>query len=130
MHLWPTIKLRDSFSIDYIRRLDWNLHQMKIDKRSKQRLLDDGGDQESGAPGDEGVEEEEEEEGSSSKNGFTERAAFVCREILLVLSCCYCCFCCGGEMFFIAIISLELEFAGLVLPDAVCCCCLRLLSQI
>ncbi|CAI0411797.1 unnamed protein product [Linum tenue] len=82
MHLWPSIKLRDSFSIDYIRRLDWNLHRMKIDKKNKQRLLDDG---------EEGVEE-----GSSSKNGFAERAAFVCREIFLVLSCCYCCFCCGG----------------------------------
>ncbi|CAN1172190.1 hypothetical protein LINPERPRIM_LOCUS30895 [Linum perenne] len=35
MHLWPSIKLRDSFSIDYLRRLEWNLHRMKVDKKKK-----------------------------------------------------------------------------------------------
>ncbi|CAN1237948.1 hypothetical protein LINGRAPRIM_LOCUS2002 [Linum grandiflorum] len=84
MHLWPSIKLRDSFSIDYLRRLEWNLHRMKVDKKKKQRLLEDGADQDNGASGDQG--EEDEQEGVS----------FVCREIFLILSCCYCCFCCGG----------------------------------
>ncbi|OAY38832.1 uncharacterized protein LOC110624055 [Manihot esculenta] len=88
MHLWPSLRIRDSFKIAYLKKLEWNLHRMKSEKQRSQqsggnqdKLLDDGGVS---------------EETSFSKNFFLEKAALVCRETLMVLTCCYCCFCCGA----------------------------------
>lgn len=78
MHLWPSERIRDSFKIAYLKKLEWNLHRMKIEKEtrsSEEKLL-------------------LEKEASTSKNHCVPLA--ICREILLVLSCCYCCFCCGA----------------------------------
>ncbi|CAK7325469.1 unnamed protein product [Dovyalis caffra] len=51
MHLWPTMRIRDSFKISYLKKLEWNLNRMNSDKKQKsqktscndnqQRLLDD-----------------------------------------------------------------------------------------
>ncbi|KAK6228191.1 hypothetical protein SCA6_000531 [Theobroma cacao] len=34
MHLWPSVRIRDSFKAAYLRKLEWNLHRMKSEKRS------------------------------------------------------------------------------------------------
>ncbi|KAJ4846677.1 hypothetical protein Tsubulata_019722 [Turnera subulata] len=94
MHLWPSMKLRDSFKVAYLKQLDWNLHRMNTQKQ-QQRKNNSNDNQESlldGQNGEDGVGDEI----PSSKTSSFGKAALVCREILMVLSCCYCCFCCGG----------------------------------
>ncbi|KAJ9159939.1 hypothetical protein P3X46_025389 [Hevea brasiliensis] len=95
MHLWPSMRIRDSFKIAYLKKLEWNLHRMSREKQRSQqsgsnqeKLLDD---QENGI-----VDGRVAEETTSSKNSFLAKSALICREILLVLTCCYCCFCCGA----------------------------------
>uniref|UniRef100_A0A6N2M3I3 Uncharacterized protein n=1 Tax=Salix viminalis TaxID=40686 RepID=A0A6N2M3I3_SALVM len=53
MHLWPTMRIRDSFKSAYLKKLEWNLHRMNNEKKQRsqetsdsnqQRLLDDGDD--------------------------------------------------------------------------------------
>ncbi|XP_022765358.1 uncharacterized protein LOC111310307 [Durio zibethinus] len=91
MHLWPSVRIRDSFKIAYLRKLEWNLHRMKSEKRSsssssprtpsnQQKLLND--------------QEVADSDYASSNSSASFMA--VCREIFMVLSCCYCCFCCGA----------------------------------
>ncbi|KAJ6720267.1 hypothetical protein OIU85_023483 [Salix viminalis] len=50
MHLWPTMRIRDSFKSAYLKKLEWNLHRMNNEKKQRsqetsdsnqQRLLDD-----------------------------------------------------------------------------------------
>ncbi|PSR98900.1 hypothetical protein CEY00_Acc25428 [Actinidia chinensis var. chinensis] len=84
MHLWPTMRIRDSFKLAYLEKLDWNLRKMKSEKNQRnqsqspssnqQKLLADA----ENAPVDAGG------------------ALVLCRELLMILSCCYCCFCCGA----------------------------------
>ncbi|PQQ12366.1 uncharacterized protein Pyn_27557 [Prunus yedoensis var. nudiflora] len=53
MHLWPLATIRDSSRFAYLRKLEWNLQRMKIEKESSasvnQKLLDsqEGGVQQS-----------------------------------------------------------------------------------
>ncbi|KAA8539321.1 hypothetical protein F0562_026013 [Nyssa sinensis] len=50
MHLWPSMRIRDSFKLAYLRKLEWNQHRMKSEKRqspssNQEKLLDnDEGD--------------------------------------------------------------------------------------
>ncbi|PRQ58816.1 hypothetical protein RchiOBHm_Chr1g0363411 [Rosa chinensis] len=57
MHLWPSTMIRDSFKLDYLRRLEWNLQRMNSQKASSssvnQKLLDT----QNGASGNEEVPE-------------------------------------------------------------------------
>ncbi|XP_039021744.1 uncharacterized protein LOC120153955 isoform X2 [Hibiscus syriacus] len=91
MHLWPSVRLRDSFKIAYLRKLEWNLHRMKLEKQSssspktpnnQQNLLND----------------QEPVESNSASSECCASFTAICREIFMVLSCCYCCFCCGAKM--------------------------------
>ncbi|KAJ6901886.1 hypothetical protein NC651_019621 [Populus alba x Populus x berolinensis] len=51
MHLWPTMRIRESFKISYLKKYDWNLQRMNSEKKrqsqeandnsNQQRLLDD-----------------------------------------------------------------------------------------
>ncbi|GAA0152516.1 hypothetical protein LIER_10980 [Lithospermum erythrorhizon] len=86
MHLWPSMKLRDSFKKEYLKKIEWNSLKMKMDKQIRdhegengvsihQNLLNDGNSQE--------------ENGGGSVAG-------ICRDLFLIFSCCYCCFCCGA----------------------------------
>uniref|UniRef100_A0A7N1A015 Uncharacterized protein n=1 Tax=Kalanchoe fedtschenkoi TaxID=63787 RepID=A0A7N1A015_KALFE len=85
MHLWPTVRIRNSFKLDYLKKLEWNLHRMNSENKSpshvnnQQTLLDD-----------------QPHSSSSENDGNVSKALAVCREVLLLLSCCYCCFCCGA----------------------------------
>ncbi|CAK9317038.1 unnamed protein product [Citrullus colocynthis] len=92
MHLWPSTRIRDSFKHAYIKKLELNLHRMKIQKHQKQssseqNLLDK--EQSSDAADGETAE-------CSSSVSFGQRVLEFCSEILLLLSCCYCCYCCGA----------------------------------
>ncbi|XP_052187321.1 uncharacterized protein LOC127798064 [Diospyros lotus] len=82
MHLWPSLRIRESFKLAYLQNLEWNLHRMKQQQKhqSQQKLVDvsEGGD---------AVDSEAQRGGG---------ALILCRELLLILSCCYCCFCCGA----------------------------------
>ncbi|XP_022139281.1 uncharacterized protein LOC111010237 [Momordica charantia] len=92
MHLWPSTRIRDSFKHAYIKKLEWNLHRMKIQKQqqqqssSKQNLLD--------------KEQASDADGETAENtnlvSFGGRVLDFCSEALLLLSCCYCCYCCGA----------------------------------
>ncbi|KAJ6892404.1 hypothetical protein NC651_025567 [Populus alba x Populus x berolinensis] len=88
MHLWPTMRIRDSFKIAYLKKLEWNLHRMNNEKKQKsqetsdsnqQRLLDDGDDNST----------------NQQQPVKTSKVVLICREILMLVTCCYCCFCCG-----------------------------------
>ncbi|XP_010442354.1 PREDICTED: uncharacterized protein LOC104725389 [Camelina sativa] len=78
MHLWPSLKLRNSFKSTSQKRFQ-RMNSGKQSQSNQQKLLD-GDNKESGNPE------------ISSGGGF----ALVCRDVAMVLSCCYCCFCCGA----------------------------------
>lgn len=80
MHLWPSLKIRESFKFDYIKKLELNLKKMENESQAnKKKLLDtEGGDDISPAV-----------EGQGTLAYF--------RELFIILSCCYCCFGCGGN---------------------------------
>lgn len=79
MHLWPTLKLRNSFKSTSQKRFQ-RTNSGKQRQSNQQKLLD-GGDNESFSP----------EMNSSGVFGV------VCRDVAMVLSCCFCCFCCGSN---------------------------------
>ncbi|MCE5166395.1 hypothetical protein HAX54_018647 [Datura stramonium] len=72
MHLWPSMRLRDSFKLGYLKNLEWNLHRMDSQKQrgNDQKLLDEPG---------------------SSNNGGGAKYLVICRDFLTILSCCFCC---------------------------------------
>ncbi|KAH0979912.1 hypothetical protein GBA52_007089 [Prunus armeniaca] len=89
MHLWPSATIRDSFKLAYLRKLEWNLQRMKSEKESSasvnQKLLDS---------------QEGEVNGKVAEVPNPKAHGVVlglCREILMLLSCCFCCFCCGDS---------------------------------
>ncbi|KAL0322396.1 UNVERIFIED_CONTAM: hypothetical protein Scaly_2536000 [Sesamum calycinum] len=86
MHLWPSMRLRDSFKNNYLKKLEWNLHRMNIEKQQQQQ-----GDQSSG-----NQQKLLENDQTDSKNSGCGGFGVICREVFMVLSCCYCCFCCGA----------------------------------
>ncbi|PIA37387.1 hypothetical protein AQUCO_03000167v1 [Aquilegia coerulea] len=83
MHLWPSLRIRDSFKTNYLKKLEWNLHRMKSEKDSQnnQNLLSNS------------ESAKREAENSDSK---TSGVLIIVKELLMLLSCCYCCFCCGA----------------------------------
>ncbi|XP_018828649.2 uncharacterized protein LOC108997024 [Juglans regia] len=81
MHLWPSMRIRDSFKLGYLRKLEWNLNRMESEK---QKLLDN----------EEPVSDRQ--EAAKPNSEILGGLLVVCRESLMVLSCCYCCFCCGA----------------------------------
>ncbi|KAJ8766031.1 hypothetical protein K2173_020547 [Erythroxylum novogranatense] len=99
MHLWPSMRIRDSFKISYLKKLEWNLQRMDSEKRSQrngdhsERLLNENCDQQqqNGVGG-----------GTTStdpptlKTHSLGKSVSILGELLMILSCCYCCFCCGA----------------------------------
>lgn len=88
MHLWPTVRIRESFKISYLTKLEWNLNRMDSEKKrcsQEQPLLLDNNRI--------NAQVSETPRLQNSSSGF----AFLGKEILMVASCFYCCFCCGGN---------------------------------
>ncbi|KAL5707426.1 hypothetical protein ACHQM5_018328 [Ranunculus cassubicifolius] len=81
MHLWPSLRIRDSFKTTYLKKLDWNLNRMKSDKDSQNLLPQSDTDTDA------------KKEGSDTSSGLW----IILSELLMLLSCCYCCYCCGGK---------------------------------
>eukprot|EP01018_Ginkgo_biloba_P031088 Gb_19366 [translate_table: standard] len=88
MHIWPSMRIRDSFKLAYLRKVDLNLHRMKIEKRASrnQALLQ-------GQSGNE--QNEEVEKGQDGGSTSHKSLLGTCCEGLLLILCCCCCFCCG-----------------------------------
>ncbi|KAI9075064.1 hypothetical protein K1719_042962 [Acacia pycnantha] len=91
MHIWPSSSIRDSFKFSYLTKLEWNLQRMKREKQQQkqrqssinQNLLDNQNGNES------------QNADSSDLEPHGGLLTF-CRDLAMILSCCYCCFCCGA----------------------------------
>ncbi|XP_038982397.1 uncharacterized protein LOC103703969 isoform X1 [Phoenix dactylifera] len=85
MHLWPTLKIRDSFKQAYLCKLEWNLERIKRSKQptssaSDQPLLLAASKSQS----------QEEGPGHSASKLLTDLLAFA-GDLLVILTCCLCC---------------------------------------
>ncbi|KAL0317472.1 UNVERIFIED_CONTAM: hypothetical protein Sangu_2161500 [Sesamum angustifolium] len=89
MHLWPSMRLRDSFKNNYLKKLEWNLHRMNIEKQQQQQRDQSSDNQQKLLENDQ----------TDSKNSGCGGFGVICREVFMVLSCCYCCFCCGVSLY-------------------------------
>lgn len=114
MHLWPTMRLRESFKESYLRKLEWNYHRMDIEKRQQQQRNQSDSTQQK-------LLETGKSDSEDSGCGGIE---VMVREILMLLSCCYCCFCCGGNPIFTRAILIIL-FSGVY-----CSCGIDLVERI
>ncbi|XP_058101764.1 uncharacterized protein LOC131245963 [Magnolia sinica] len=85
MHLWPSLRIRDSFKLSYLNKVERNLHRMKSEKQSQtnQKLLGNQSE----------INERDDREIPNSKIA---NILSLCREFLMMFTCCYCCFCCGA----------------------------------
>lgn len=89
MHLWPSMRIRDSFKLAYLRRVETNLNRMQSEKRAAQRegLL-------------ENQDRSEQTEGVKSENDHSSTPKVspirACCEMMLLILCCSTCFCCGA----------------------------------
>ncbi|KAF8397686.1 hypothetical protein HHK36_016607 [Tetracentron sinense] len=83
MHLWPSLRIRDSFKLAYLKKFEWNQHRMNSEESpSKQRLL----------------ESERDVHRKGKSDSKIPGILVFCRELLMAISCCYCCFCCGVHL--------------------------------
>nr|VDD38927.1 unnamed protein product [Brassica oleracea] len=73
MHLWPSLKLRNSFKSTSKKKYQRTNSSGQHSQSNQQKLLESGPEIPSG-------------------NWFY----VVCGDLAMVLSCCFCCFCCGG----------------------------------
>ncbi|KAL0658405.1 hypothetical protein Bca4012_078990 [Brassica carinata] len=76
MHLWPSLKLRNSFKSTSKKKYQRTNSSGQHSQSNQQKLLESGPEIPSG-------------------NWFY----VVCGDLAMVLSCCFCCFCCGGKPF-------------------------------
>ncbi|KAI5648727.1 hypothetical protein M9H77_34732 [Catharanthus roseus] len=94
MHLWPSMRLRDSFKIGYLKKLELNLHRMNSEKKRQQQQGSEG------CSNDNNYQEKllNNDNNNSHTKDTPKGGKFVsiCRELILIFSCCYCCFCCGA----------------------------------
>ncbi|KVI09776.1 hypothetical protein Ccrd_011891 [Cynara cardunculus var. scolymus] len=90
MHLWPSEKLRDSFKLDYLNNLEWNLRRLKSDKKKK--------NQSSGSSNQESLlcDDKTDNQNCCNKDRSCGCASAVLKDLLMILSCWCCCYCWGG----------------------------------
>lgn len=92
MHLWPSERLRNSFKLDYLKNLEWNLRRMKNSKNqssgtsNEQKLL------------------ENDDLNSANKNRSCGCAQAVFNDLVIMFTCC---FCCGGSNFILTVFLLQ-----------------------
>jgi len=93
MHLWPSMRIRDSFKLAYLRRVETNISRMKSEKRAAQTeglLQNQAGSEQGEGAKSEGAKSENDH---SSTSGVSPIRA--CCEMMLLMLCCSTCFCCG-----------------------------------
>ncbi|KAK1409594.1 hypothetical protein QVD17_36121 [Tagetes erecta] len=83
MHLWPSERLRDSFKLQYLNNLEWNLRRMKTARNKNNQ-----------SPGSSNEEKLLDNQNCNNKNRFRGCAIAVLRDLLMICSCCYCCGAC------------------------------------
>ncbi|XP_031105370.1 uncharacterized protein LOC116010209 [Ipomoea triloba] len=95
MHLWPSMRLRDSFKLGYLKKLEWNLHRMETsEKQRRESQSSEGSSNQQKLLDDDNSDTQSVNSKVSGKGGG--RFLVLCGDLLMILSCCYCCFCCGA----------------------------------
>ncbi|WZZ01447.1 hypothetical protein YC2023_073775 [Brassica napus] len=74
MHLWPSLKLRNSFKSTSKKKYQRTNSSGQHSQSNQQKLLESNPEIQSGS-----------------------WFYVVCGDLAMVLSCCFCCFCCGGK---------------------------------
>ncbi|GJN02315.1 hypothetical protein PR202_ga19654 [Eleusine coracana subsp. coracana] len=94
MHLWPSLRIRDSFKHGYLQKLELNLGHMKRSQQQGQgqQSQDQVGPQ--GAP--DGDDKAPLLEGRSPSGSVVASALELAWDAVLLVTCCCCCFCCGA----------------------------------
>ncbi|KAJ1271907.1 hypothetical protein BS78_06G161800 [Paspalum vaginatum] len=87
MHLWPSLRIRDSFKHGYLQKLELNLGNMRRAQRQRQGQQDDQPNGDGKAPL---------LEDRSSSGSVLAGALELAWDAVLLLTCCCCCFCCGA----------------------------------
>ncbi|CAM0903753.1 unnamed protein product [Alopecurus aequalis] len=88
MHLWPSIRIRDSFRHAYLEKLEVNLGQKKCAQPQGQVQDEDVNKGQQQAPLLEGR--------PSSRGSLLASALELAWDAAMLLTCCCCCFCCGA----------------------------------
>ncbi|KAJ9540083.1 hypothetical protein OSB04_026589 [Centaurea solstitialis] len=92
MHLWPSVKLRDSFKLEYLNNLEWNLKRLRSDKKKKKKnQTSESSNQESL------LSDNDDDDREDNKDGCCGCASDVVRDFAMMFSCWCCCYCCGGK---------------------------------
>ena len=94
MHLWPSLRIRDSFKHGYLQKLELNLGNMKRAQRQRQGRQGEGQEDQDGQPGGGGKAPLLEDR--SPSGSVLAGALELAWDAVLLLTCCCCCFCCGG----------------------------------
>ncbi|CAO2035811.1 unnamed protein product, partial [Urochloa humidicola] len=93
MHLWPSLRIRDSFKHGYLQKLELNLGHMKRAQRQGQGQKGEGQEDQDGQSSDGKAPLLQDHSPSGSVlAGALERAW----DAVLLFTCCCCCFCCGA----------------------------------
>ncbi|KAJ6317496.1 hypothetical protein OIU76_013105 [Salix suchowensis] len=93
MHLWPTMRIRESFKISYLKKYEWNLHRMNSEKKRQSQEANDSSSQQRL------LDVADENSTNQQQPANNSKAVMICREILMVITCCYWCFCCGESRY-------------------------------
>ncbi|CAD6260265.1 unnamed protein product [Miscanthus lutarioriparius] len=106
MHLWPSLRIRDSFKHGYLQKLELNLGNMKRAQRQHQERQGEGQEDQDGQPSGGGKAPLLEDR--SPSGSVLAGALELAWDAVLLLTCCCCCFCCGVEA---GVIAVRLAFA-------------------
>ncbi|OEL27857.1 hypothetical protein BAE44_0011120, partial [Dichanthelium oligosanthes] len=90
MHLWPSLRIRDSFKHGYLQKLELNLGNMKRAQGQGQQ-----GEGRQGQDGQAGDGKAPLLEDRSRAGSVLASALELAWDAVLLFTCCCCCFCCG-----------------------------------
>jgi hypothetical protein len=93
MHLWPSLRIRDSFKHGYLQKLELNLGHMKRAQRQGQGQKGEGQEDQDVHAGDGKAPLLQDR---SPPGSVLTGALELAWDAVLLLTCCFCCFCCGG----------------------------------
>jgi hypothetical protein len=99
MHLWPSLRIRDSFKHGYLQKLELNLGNMKRAQRQRQERQGEGQEDQDDQPSGGGKAPLLED--YSPSGSVLAGALELAWDAVLLLTCCCCCFCCGGMRLFL-----------------------------